>query len=320
MVRARLWPYARPHAVHLRVALAASIAVTLAQLALPWPLRWLVDRIAAGGTGTSPPAWLVALSGPAGSAVVALAVIGAVLGWSEYVQRVAIARWVVRSVNDARIGLLTSLLDRRGLGRGAAERDPGDIVTCIVNDTARLRVGLKGTLVHLLQHGLFLLGVSIVLILLDVRLGVAYLGGLTVALAFAAAGADRTSTLAGRRRDRESRLVEEALRVATTPGGEAAVKRLDRARSIAVISQMKGRTAVLVQVLLALCAGLVLTLAVHFAHSGRLAPGDVALVASYLLMLHYPMMRMGRQITRLGPQLASAERLARLAPSGPVTR
>jgi hypothetical protein len=30
-------------------------------------------------------------------------------------------------------------------------------------------------------------------------------------------------------------------------------------------------------------------------------------------MLHYPMMRLGRQVTRLGPQLTSAERLAGLA-------
>jgi hypothetical protein len=35
-------------------------------------------------------------------------------------------------------------------------------------------------------------------------------------------------------------------------------------------------------------------------------------VASYMLMLHYPMMRIGRQVTRLGPQLTSAERLTRL--------
>ena len=87
---------------------------------------------------------------------------------------------------------------------------------------------------------------------------------------------------------------------------------------VAIITQVKGRTAWVVQGVLGLTACLVLTLAVHFAEAGRLDIADLALVSSYLLMLHYPTMRLGRQITRLGPQLTSAERLARLAePSRP---
>jgi hypothetical protein len=61
----------------------------------------------------------------------------------------------------------------------------------------------------------------------------------------------------------------------------------------------------------------VLLLAVHFAESGQLQAGDVALVSAYLLMLNYPTTRVGRQITRLGPQITSAERLARLAEPPP---
>ncbi|MEP6666529.1 MAG: ABC transporter transmembrane domain-containing protein [Nocardioidaceae bacterium] len=314
VIGSRLGPYARPHRHQLRLALAASVAVTLAQLAMPWPLAWLVDLAGAGGGGGSgAPSWLTVGGDPAVSAMTALVLVGAVLGGSEYVQRVAIARYVVRSINDARVGILTgSLADQAVVGTGK-KRDPGDVVTRVVNDTARLRIGMKGTLVHLLQHGLFLVGVSIVLLLLDVWLGVAYLGGLGVALSVAVVGADRTAALSRRRRERESRVVDGAMQVATSPGDELTAKPLDRERSVPIISQLKGRTAVAVQVLLALAACLVLTLAVHFASSGRLATGDVALVASYLVMLHYPMMRMGRQITRLGPQLTSAERLATLA-------
>jgi hypothetical protein len=87
---------------------------------------------------------------------------------------------------------------------------------------------------------------------------------------------------------------------------------------VAILTQLKGRTAAAVQGLLGLTACLVLTLAVHFTETGRLGTADLGLVASYLLMLHYPMMRLGRQITRLGPQLTSAERLAGLA-EPPVT-
>jgi hypothetical protein len=61
----------------------------------------------------------------------------------------------------------------------------------------------------------------------------------------------------------------------------------------------------------------VLLLAVRFAKAGQLQAGDVALVSAYLLMLNYPTTRVGRQITRLGPQITSAERLARLAEPPP---
>lgn len=311
VIATRLGPYTRPHRRRLRVALGASVLVTLAQLAMPWPLSWMVDLAATSPSSRSaPPSWLPGSGDPAMWMMGILVVVGVVLGGSEYLQRLSVARYVVRSVNDARVGVLASSL------RASTKREPGDIVTRVVTDTARMRVGVKGALVHILQHGLFLVGVSVVMLLLDVVLGVAYLTGLAVAFAIAAVGADRTATLARRRRGRESRLVDEALRVATTVGQEAPTKAVDRERPVAIISQMKGRTAVVVQVVLAITACLVLTLAVHFSASGRLGTGDLAIVASYLLMLHYPMMRMGRQITRLGPQLTSAERLARLAPAG----
>ncbi len=312
----RLGPFARPHRRRLLGALGASVVVTLAQLALPWPLSWLVDHAApTGATRSAPPSWLPTAGSPTVMAVGCLVVIGIVLGGSEYLQRVSVAKYVVRGINDARVGILTGLM--LAPASAAKKRDPGDVVTRVVTDTARLRLGMKGALVHILQHGLFLIGVSVVLLVLDPILGLVYLVGLTLALGVAVVGADLTATLSRRRRGRESRIVGEALRAATTPGEEVATKDTDRARSVAIISQIKGRTAVAVQVVLAITACGVLILAVRFSVAGRLGTADVALVSSYLLMLHYPMMRMGRQITRLGPQLTSAERLARLArPTG----
>ncbi|MBA2769086.1 MAG: ABC transporter ATP-binding protein [Sporichthyaceae bacterium] len=311
-----LGPFARPHRRHLGVALGGSVLVTAAQLALPWPLAWMVDLAAGAGAPGGPPMWLPDLGGPVAGPALAVAVVGVVFGLGEYVQRVAIARFVVRTVNDARVGILA-----RSLGPNAATgstRDPGDVLTRVVGDTARLRVGMKGALVHILQHGLFLLGVSAVLFVLDVGLGLAYLGGLVVALGVAVIGMDRAAAMARSRRGRESRVVGDALQAVTTPGDGPVAKSLDRERSVAIITQLKGRAAWGVQTVLALAACLVLGLALRYAEVGRLSAGEVALVASYLLMLHYPMMRLGRQITRLGPQLTSAERLTRLAEPAPL--
>jgi ATP-binding cassette, subfamily B, bacterial len=309
-IRARLGPFARPHRRHLRAALAASVVVTAAQLALPWPLTWLVDLASGDGARPVAAAGLPDLGSSAAWPVLALVAVGLVLGWSEYFQRLAVAKYVVRSVNDARVGILTHPQD--AVGHRGTPREPGDVLTRVVSDTARLRVGLKGVFVHVLQHGLFLLGVSVVLLALDVWLGLAYLAGLGVAIGVAVVGTDRAASMARLRRHRESRVVNDALRAATTGQGLIA-RPTDRARSVAIITQVKGRTAWAVQGILGLTACVVLTLAVQFTEAGRLDTADLALVASYLLMLHYPMMRLGRQITRLGPQLTSAERLARLA-------
>jgi ABC-type multidrug transport system fused ATPase/permease subunit len=315
-IRDRLGPFARPHRRHLRAALVASILVTAAQLALPWPMTWLVDLASSDGAGPAATSGLPSVGGPAVWPVVALLAVGLALGWSEYFQRVAVAKYVVRSVNDARVGILTHPPGGEG-GKGTV-RDPGDVLTRVVSDTARLRVGLKGLLVHVLQHGLFLIGVSVVLLALDVWLGLAYLTGLGVAIGVAMVGTDRAAAMARLRRSRESQVVNDALRAATS--GQGLIPRpTDRERSVAIITQVKGRTAWVFQGLLGLTACLVLTLAVQFTEAGRLDTADLALVSSYLLMLHYPMMRLGRQITRLGPQLTSAERLARLAEPPPIT-
>jgi ABC-type multidrug transport system fused ATPase/permease subunit len=118
--------------------------------------------------------------------------------------------------------------------------------------------------------------------------------------------------VARKRRGAESRRVGQVFS-ALRSGAELLVKDPGRERADALLTQIKGRIAWAVQGVLAVTASVVLILAMRLSASGRLDQGDVALVASYLLMLHYPMSRIGRQVTRLGPQLTSAERLSRLA-------
>jgi len=304
-----LGPFMQPNRRPLASALVASLFLTAVQLAFPWPLKSLVDltRI---GTPADPDLGLL----PAGADPVVwlaggFALLGVAFGLAEYWQRVAVARFVVPTVNDARLGLFRRFLDVPHSRAGM--RDPGDVLTRMVTDTAKLRVGLKGILVHLLQHGLFVGGVCVVMLVVDVWLGLVYLLGLALAVGVALFGTDLTAAASRKRRGAESRRVGSVLR-ATLAGSAVAEKDPGRERSDALLTQIKGRTAWAVQGVLAVTACVVLVVAVRLAESGRLNAGDVALVASYMLMLHYPMMRIGRQITRLGPQLTSAERLTRL--------
>jgi len=312
-----LGPYARPYRRQLAVAVMASAVVSLAQLAFPWLLKGTVDlALARHGHRTH---WLTAVLPSVGSPVAwlggAFVVLSLVLAVSEYWQRLAVSRFVVPTIDDARVGIFTRLISSSSPEDLA--RDPGDVLTRVVGDSARLRVGLRGLLTHLLQHGLFIVGVFVVLTVLDLRLGMVYLLGLLVALTIAGRGAVRTAAMARRARRRESKHAARNLAAAREPGVALVVKDPDRDRPVAAITQVKGLTACAVQGVLALTACAVLLLAVHFARSGQLQAGDVALVSAYLLMLNYPTTRVGRQITRLGPQITSAERLARLAEPPP---
>jgi len=304
-----LGPFARPYRRPLASALLASLFLTGVQLAFPWPLKWLVDLTRVGAPSNPVAGLLPAGANPVTWLAGGFALLGVAFGLAEYWQRVAVARFVVPTVNDARLGLFRQFLDSSDAG--TRPREPGDVLTRMVTDTAKLRVGLKGLLVHLLQHGLFVGGVCVVMLTVDVWLGLGYLVGLVLAIAVALFGTDLTAAASRKRRGAESRRVGSVLR-ATLTGTAVAEKNPDRERSDALLTQIKGRTAWVVQSVLALTACVVLVLAVRLSESGRIDTGDVALVASYMLMLHYPMMRIGRQITRLGPQLTSAERLTRL--------
>ena len=72
-----------------------------------------------------------------------------------------------------------------------------------------------------------------VLLALDVWLGLAYLAGLGVAIGVALVGTDRAAAMARLRRGRESRVVNDALRAATSGEGLIAGPPIgsDRSRS-----------------------------------------------------------------------------------------
>lgn len=305
-----LAPYARTHRRHMTAAVASSVAVAAGRLALPWPIRGIIDLtipgtgrtgvLATGHSRGATMAWLVG----------GLVVLGIGIGLAEYRQRVAVARFTVGTVNGARVALLDRFLESSTPSdRG---RHPGDVLTRAVGDTARLRVGFRGVLVHGLQHGTFVIGVFVVFLLLDARLGLSYLVGLVAAGVVAMVGTQRTAAVARHRRIRDSRLAGRVLELATDPEAVAKTSDPDRPRTGTEITRIKGRTSAAVQGLLGVSACAVLLMAVRLESAQELATGDLVVVGSYLIMLHHPVIRLGRQVTRLGPQIISAERLTRL--------
>lgn len=310
VARRGLAPYARPYRRHVWAAVGASLVAVTLNLALPWPLRGIVELTLPESERSG---WLSDFGSRSGAMawlVTTLIAMSAGIGFAEHRQRLAVAKFTVGTVNDARLGTLNRHL--ASSSSDDPDRLPGDVLTRTVGDTARLRVGLRGVLVHVLQHGIFVIGVCVIFMVLDIRLGLAYLVGVSAAVAVAAVGTSRTATVARKRRIRDSHMAELALRLASDPDATAKQTDPDRPRTGVEITRIKGRTSVAVQGVLGLTACAVLLVAVRREAAGHLRTGDLVIVASYLLMLHHPLVRLGRQITRLGPQLASAERLARL--------
>ena len=152
-IRDRLGPFARPHR-HLRTALAASVVVTAAQLALPWPLTWLVDLASGDGAGPAATAGLPNIGGPAWP-VVALVAVGLLLGGSGTSSRRP-------GTSSARSATPVSASSSTRQEPGAEWHVPraGRPPAAPRWRRLQLRVGLKSVLVHVLQLRRFLLRVS----------------------------------------------------------------------------------------------------------------------------------------------------------------
>ena len=140
-----------------------SFDVVACRLALPWPLRGVLEL----GFGNERPSWLPAGGTPEFWLAGAFVAIAILQGLAELVQRVSFARFAIGLVHTLR----TAAMGRLG---GA---DPGDVIARIVGDSQRVKAGAKGILVRTTQNGAFVTGVAIVLLVIDLRLGAAFAGG-----------------------------------------------------------------------------------------------------------------------------------------------
>jgi ATP-binding cassette subfamily B protein len=303
-----LTPYARPHRDMLILGVLATLLIVGARLAAPWPFRGLLELLYGQRADARP----VVDALPAGvdpALVLGLLFVGVVLlqGLGEYVQRLAFARFAIRMVHDTRAAALARLFARRvGL-----RSDPGDAIARTVGDTARIKAGLKGVLIHVAQNGLLVAGVAVILVLTDRPLGLVYLIGNLAATAVAIYGAAFVAKVAHRHRRKEGRLASK-IHLALVSDEEPSFVRTNRTsgQADAEISHYEGLTTWAIHLLLGTTGLLIVLFGAHRALAGDLSVGALFTFTAYILMAHDPTVRLGRQVARVGPILACAERLA----------
>lgn len=308
---AALWgmaPHARRHRSWLVRGAAAAICVVAVRLALPWPLGAVSERWVGGGL---PP------GAPAADGVPSVAWMGGVclglllaLGLADHLERLWFARFAIGTVRDLRAAAFHSAVRLQERRRS---RRTGDVLSRLVADTARIKSGLQGFLIHIATNGITLLGVTAVLVTMDPTLALVFAGAGVATAALTAHVAGRVFRRSLKVRKREGRLADE-IQTALHRRKARGFRRLNRSsgRQEASVTRLQGFTTWAAHGIFGLGVSLALWVGSAGVESGRLAPGDIVVVLMYALTMRGPIVRLARQGSRSGKILGPAYRLVRI--------
>jgi ABC-type multidrug transport system fused ATPase/permease subunit len=149
-----LWSFARPHRRGLAVGLGLALLATAAGLATPLVTKWVLDALGRSESLTGP---VAALAG--------LAVVGAVVWWSQWTLLGKIGQRVVLDARRMIVG--------RFLGAtvtGISSRPPGELVTRATSDTLLLSEATSSSVVGLINGIVMLIGTLVLMGVLDLVL------------------------------------------------------------------------------------------------------------------------------------------------------
>lgn len=312
-------PFARRHRRSFLLGSVAALCVVSLRIALPWPLR-LVMKPSFGHDGGWSGALVEAL--PQGLApIVAMAgvflVLMVALGFADHLERQQFARFAIGLVRDVRAKALKRAFRERSPGEGS-----GDLVARLIGDTARLKAGLQGFLVHVATNGAMFLGITVVLLCMDLAIGSIFAAAGAILAACTAMGAVGTYRHALEHRSREGKLAQRIDRAWRAQEGGESVPKIKRssARLEHKLTTGQGHLTWLAHGVLGLAmlgAAIAGTGAVE---AGRLETADLFLVFVYGLLLRAPLVQLTRQGVRTGKVLACGRRLRKLLRAGKRAR
>src|SRR5206468_10934788 len=157
-----------------------TLVLVAARLSFPWPLRGLLELVFHNNnTGQGVVGLVPKVGDPAVWLIGAFVVIILVWGVAESLQRLAFTRYAVGLTQGLREAALARLPER-----GARSVRPGDVLATITGDTSRVKTGVKSILIGISRNGVFFLGVTVIVTIIDPIVGLVFLtGGIAVVLA-----------------------------------------------------------------------------------------------------------------------------------------
>lgn len=301
--------YARPYRFLLARGLFAAFFVAVFRLAIPWPLRWVVEIVfPMGGKGRWAPAdFLPSVGEPILWLGLVYVLVAVGLGLSEMFHRVSMMQYATHTTHDLRAAAV------RGAAQRAGRRkvDVGDLIVRVIGDTARIKAGLSGILVHSSQNGLLFIFVSAVMLSMSLTMGFFFLVAGLAALGIGFGAVRSVTKSAGRARRNESdyaKAIEDGL----DQGGLAdSLDELNEAGAHKEVRTTKliARSTVWVHFVLAVTVSLALWFGARDVARGAMQPGEIFLFIAYALIVHRRMVQVGRQMARGGKVLACAVRI-----------
>lgn len=315
----------RHRAVFLK-GCAAAIFMVAARLAMPWPAHelmhyWKLSEEARAEAVTH------ALFGMDWSLTLGLAFLGLLvaLGLGDAIVRVQFARFSIATMRDLRSAAIDTALQASArdaataqlAGQSGAEVKPlrsGDLVARLVGDTARVKAGLKGFLVHVVPNSALYAGVTVILYILNVKLGLIFgAAGLGMAAA-TILGARAMYRMSKKYRKKEGRLadrIDRSLRAGVLESGFETTN-ASSGRAEASLTRIQSLTTWSTYVFFGLAVLATVIVGTREIAAGTLEPRDMVIFLMYALILRGPTVRLARQGSRLGKTFGSARRILKV--------
>jgi ATP-binding cassette subfamily B protein len=330
VVLIRFAPYLRPHRGLLAGSVLALFGATAMKLLEPWPLKFVLDRVIPGPTGSTGIAAVDALDPMTLLALCALGVLAAVglRAFFLYLATVGFAIVGNRMLTEVRNTLFRHL---QALSLGFHSRaKTGDLTMRLIGDVGMLKETAVTAALPLAANILILLGMTAVMLVLDWQLALIALLPLPLLWLSSVRTSKRIQTISRSQRKREGDMAATA---AETMAGMRTVQALaieDRAarhfaganaKSLTEGVKAKRLAAGLersVDVLVGVAIALVLWFGTLQVLRGRLTPGDLVVFLTYLKNTFRPIRSYAKYTARIAKATASGERVIELLDEMPV--
>jgi len=271
----------------LGLGILAALAFVAFRLALPWPLKAIVESWVDNPEAQGELPWLSILKIGGAFVLIALG-----LGFADLIQRLQFARFSIGLVRDLRAEAFSALKSSNGPGEGA-----GEIVSILIGDAARIKAGIKGFLVHVASHSVLLIGVTCMLLWLYPPMGLVF-GVVCLALVgITLIGASVMYRRAVKYRSKEGELAEfiHGTMSGDTDGEVLSDINSDSSSVEASLTQMQGRATWAAHALFAFAALGAVVVGVHGVSVDAIKPSALIAIAMYAMMLRGPMIQIVRQ-------------------------
>ena len=310
---ARQWPA-------LGGAGASTVVLTAAELAKPWPLALVVDRLLANrGAPFSLDAQDWRLLVLVAALVLGIAVAEALAG---YFCNLWLQSAGERITHELRMAVYDHL-QRLSLGFHQ-RRQKGDLITRVTGDVDAMGAIFSQSLGEVVQAGMLATGMVIVTFVIDPVLGLVSIATLPLITATSFVYRRRVRSQARLRRAQDGRIASvagealSAMAVVKAYGSErfesdrVRVRSEERMAAGVEVARLQARFDGLVGALRAAGTALVIVAGVMRVAAGAIGPGELIVVVSYARRAHGPMRSLAREATKVAAAMARAERVAEL--------